>query len=212
MLLDVGEASLATAVVCSPTAGAVVLGSTQTRGDVDIAQCTAAGLEICRRRSGGGAVVVRPGAQIWIDVFVPRLHGRFDDDVLASFGWLGAAWRSALLAVLGEPAGSLEVVERGATVSTRWSRAICFAGLGAGEVTLGGRKIVGISQRRDRSGAWFHSMALLDFDAGELPRLLGLAEGDQREAAALLAMSVTPLPGGRDVAPAVTLAVLERLG
>jgi lipoate-protein ligase A len=116
------------------------------------------------------------------------------------------------LAVLGEPAGSLEVVERGATVSTRWSRAICFAGLGAGEVTLGGRKIVGISQRRDRSGAWFHSMALLDFDAGELPRLLGLAEGDQREAAALLATSVTPLPGGRDVAPAVTLAVLERLG
>jgi lipoate-protein ligase A len=211
VLLAVEDASVPTVVVCSPTSGALVLGSTQIQAGIDPARCSAAGLEICRRRSGGGAVVVRPGSQIWIDVFVPRRHSRFDDDVLASFRWLGVAWRSGLAAALREPAASLEVVDRRETVSTRWSRAICFAGLGAGEVTLRGRKIVGISQRRDRSGAWLHSMALLDFDPGELPRLLGLPEGDQREATALLATSAAALPGGRDVAPGVTLAVLQRL-
>jgi lipoate-protein ligase A len=211
VLLAVEEASIATAVVCSPTSGALVLGSTQSEAGIDVARCSAAGLEICRRRSGGGAIVVRPGAQIWIDVFVPRRHRRFDDDVLASFGWLGAAWRDALAAALEEPIASLEVVGGRRTVSTKWSRTICFAGLGAGEVTLRGRKVVGISQRRDRSGAWFHSMAMLDFDPGELPGLLGLPESDQDEAAALSATSAVTVPGGHAVAPEVTSAVLERL-
>jgi hypothetical protein len=33
---------------------------------------------------------------------------------------------------------------------TRWSRLVCFDGLGGGEVTIGGAKAVGISQRRTR--------------------------------------------------------------
>ena len=33
-----------------------------------------------------------------------------------------------------------------------WSALVCFAGLGPGEVTLDGQKLVGLSQRRTRDG------------------------------------------------------------
>jgi lipoate-protein ligase A len=188
-----------------------VLGSTQNESDVDGGRCAAAGLEVVRRRSGGGAVVVRPGAQVWLDVSVPRSDQRFSDDVSASFNFLGRAWQAGLSTVLREPASSFEVVAGNDAVTTRWSRTLCFAGLGAGEVTMEGRKIVGISQRRDRSGAWFHSMALLDFEPCELPSLLKMPEPERQEATSWLAGFAAAIPGGRIVAPSLVEAVLSQL-
>ena len=40
----------------------------------------------------------------------------------------------------------------GAGPTTPWSKVLCYAGLGAGEVTVAGRKVVGMSQRRERLG------------------------------------------------------------
>jgi lipoate-protein ligase A len=57
-----------------------------------------------------------------------------------------------------------------------WSGRICFAGLGPGEVTVNGRKVVGVSQRRTRKGALFQTAALLRWDPGRLVDLL-LPEG-----------------------------------
>ncbi len=48
----------------------------------------------------------------------------------------------------------------------------CFAGLGPGEVTIGGRKAVGISQRRTRAGARFQCVAYERWDPGPLAALL----------------------------------------
>lgn len=204
-----------TVVVCSPTSAALVLGSTQEAADFDPARCAAAGLDILRRRSGGGAVLLRPGAQVWIDVFVPRGDPLFDDDVLASFGWLGAIWAGAVADSLGPSAGAgagarLEVV-RGPVAATAWSRTLCFGGLGAGEVTLDDRKVVGISQRRARPGAWFHSMALLEFDPPELISLLDRSEPERDEAAAWLAGFATSVPAGRTAAEELISSVLSRL-
>lgn len=211
VLLSVVAASAPTAVVCEPTSGALVLGSTQDGSAVDLERSAAAGLEVLRRRSGGGAVIVRPGAQVWIDVFVPRGDPRFAEDVQAAFAFVGEAWRAALAACVPEEADSLAVVESGEAVATRWSRTFCFAGLGAGEVTLGGRKLVGISQRRDRVGAWFHSMAMLDFDPLEPARLFGLGGPEGREAGDRLAAAAASVPGGRSVRAALVSAVLQQL-
>lgn len=41
---------------------------------------------------------------------------------------------------------------------------MCFAGVGAGEVLLDGRKVVGISQRRARDGARFQCVVFRSFD------------------------------------------------
>ncbi|MHB1781359.1 MAG: hypothetical protein ACYCTE_01515, partial [Acidimicrobiales bacterium] len=77
------------------------------------------------------------------------------------------------------PAPAELAVHRGGLVRNRWSRSVCFAGLGPGEVTSDGRKLVGISQRRDRGGAWLHSMALCRFDAAHLAAMLLLGPDER---------------------------------
>jgi lipoate---protein ligase len=210
VLVEELPASGRLALVCEPTSGAVVLGSTQDESRLNAARCAAAGLDVIRRRSGGGAVVVRPGAQIWIDVFVPRGDPLFVEDVAASFRFLGEAWRDALAAVLQVSSPAPAVVRPGEGTSSEWGRMLCFAALGAGEVTLGGRKVVGISQRRDRSGAWLHSMAMLEHDPQELARLFRLSERQHREVTGLLAAMAGPLPRHLS-APELASAVLARL-
>jgi lipoate-protein ligase A len=125
---------------------ALVLGSTQPESVADLHACAHAHVEVVRRRSGGGAVLLVPGQCAWLDVVVPRDDALWDDDIGRSMWWFGQVWADALAA-----SGVRDVeVHRGPVRHTEWSRLVCFDGLGAGEVTVGGRKAVGISQRRTR--------------------------------------------------------------
>jgi lipoate-protein ligase A len=69
------------------------------------------------------------------------------------------------------------VVHDGPTRSSPWSATVCFAGLGPGEVTVGGAKVVGISQRRSRAGALFQCGALLTWDPRPLVDVLAAPDG-----------------------------------
>lgn len=164
------------AVIARPTDRAVVLGSTQQRGEIDEAAVERRGVSLVQRRSGGGAVVVAPGAQVWVDLFVPRADPIFDEDVRRAAFFVGDLWAAAisLIGTSGTP-----VVPIRSFQPTRWSRRVCYSGLGPGEVTVGGRKVVGVSQRRDRSGAWFFTMALLDDTQAALAELLALDAADR---------------------------------
>jgi lipoate-protein ligase A len=145
--------------ICEATSTAVVLGSTQPEpppGDIPFV----------RRRSGGGAVWVQEGDPLWVDVIVPRDDPRWEDDVGRAFWWLGEAWAEVL--------GADAEVHRGGLCTTTWSRQVCFAGLGPGEVTLGGRKAVGIAQRRTRDGALFQCAVHRVWDPAPLVGRLGL--------------------------------------
>lgn len=155
---------------------AVVLGSTQPMSTVDADRAGAAGIEIVRRRSGGGAVLVEPGALVWVDVLVPAGDPLSDVDVGRAFVWLGRAWAAALADV--GVAGAQ--VHSGRLLSTPWSATVCFAGLGPGEVTVGGAKVVGMCQRRTRSGALFQCAALLSWEPGRLLDVLDLTADDRR--------------------------------
>ncbi|HEX2191779.1 MAG TPA: hypothetical protein VHH09_01160, partial [Acidimicrobiales bacterium] len=69
----------------------------------------------------------------------------------------------------------------GPLVTTPWSRLVCFAGLGPGEVRVRGKaKAVGVSQRRTRAGALFQCAALLRWAPGDLLDLLALDEARRR--------------------------------
>ena len=138
---------------------ALVLGSTQPAVYVP-------GIEVVRRRSGGGAVYVEPGGTLWVDVVVPNGDDLWDDDVGRATHWIGDAWAEAV--------GSGAVVHRGPMVRTAWSDRVCFAGLGPGEVTVDGRKVVGISQRRTRELARFQCVAYETWDPQPLRELVGL--------------------------------------
>lgn len=150
---------------------ALVLGSSQPDGDADAAACREAGVEVVRRRSGGGAVLVEPAGVAWVDVELPRGDPLWDDDVGRATWWLGERWASAL-ADLGAGPGPL-AVHRGGLVRSRWSALVCFAGLGPGEVTTAtGAKVLGIAQRRTRAGARFQCAVPLRWDPTALAALL----------------------------------------
>ncbi len=150
------------------TAPALVLGSAQHDSDVDLDACDRAGVDVIRRHSGGGAVLLVPGEVVWFDVVVPAGHPAWVADVRASMIWLGRCLRDVI--GLGE-------VHEGPLVSTAWSRTICFDGIGPGEILVdhpgGGRaKLVGISQRRTRDAARFQVCAHTTYDPAALPALL----------------------------------------
>lgn len=149
------------------TRAAVVLGSTQAESIV-VGDTT--GLDVVGRRSGGGAVLVEPGQVAWIDVAIGRADPLWHDDVGRAFHWLGDAWAAALT-MLGVPGA---VVHRGKLVRTAHSGLVCFAGLGPGEVTVAGAKVVGMAQRRTRSGALFQCAVPLVWDPDRLAALLGI--------------------------------------
>lgn len=157
---------------CEVERPALVLGSTQLSTDVDEAATAAAGADVVRRRSGGGAVLVEPGRTMWVDVVVPAGDTLWQADVGRSFWWLGDAWAAAL-ASLGVADAGIQV-HRGPLISSRWSSMVCFAGLGPGEVSAGGAKVVGISQRRTREGALFQCAVALAWDPATMPALLAL--------------------------------------
>jgi hypothetical protein len=138
---------------CDPTDAAVALGSRQGTDTVDAAACATRGLEVVRRRSGGGAVLLRPDAVVWVDIVVP--HGVAPDDVRGSMIWAGHAWRGAL-ADVGIELGA--TVHEGGMVGGAWCDLVCFAGIGPGEVLVGDSKLVGLSQRRTRHGLRIQGM------------------------------------------------------
>ena len=153
----------------------LVLGSTQPDDVVDPARAARAGVEVLRRRSGGGAVLLHPGEVVWIDLFVPDGDTLWEPDLERSFAWLGRAWTEAL-GGLGVPAESVDRLREPGP----WERMACFAATGAGEVTVGGRKVVGVSQRRSREGSRFQCAALLAWRAEDTAGLLTLAAPDRR--------------------------------
>ncbi|MFN2606509.1 MAG: hypothetical protein ABR511_01240 [Acidimicrobiales bacterium] len=172
----------------SATGPALVLGSTQDPAVVDARVAAAAGVDVVRRRSGGGAVLVGPGEAVWVDVFVPADDHRWHRDVGRATHWLGEAWASALARL-----GLHATVHRGRLVATEWSRLACFAGLGPGELLLGGKKVVGISQHRARAGALFQCAALLRWEPAALVGLLALDPAARARAAAALAGVAAPV-------------------
>jgi lipoate---protein ligase len=153
---------------------ALVLGSAQALEVADAVACERAGVEVVRRRSGGGAVLLVPGEVLWVDVVLPAGDALWDDDVGRAAGWLGDAWAAALVAA-GAP-GPL-AVHRGPMLRSERSDLVCFAGRGPGEVTDStGAKVVGISQRRTRALARFQCAALADWDPVAIASLLAVED------------------------------------
>jgi lipoate---protein ligase len=169
---------------------AVVLGSLQSLDMLDEAACAAAGVEIARRRSGGGVVLLEPGRIVWFDVIVPapRLHAvGVGDDVRGSMIWLG----EQVAAAAGELGIDHVDVHRGPPVG---ARDICFAGIGPGEVVIDGRKLVGVSQRRTRAGSKFQCAVHMRWSPEELVPLLRAPVGELPSVATLDPARARQLP------------------
>lgn len=185
---------------------AIVLGSTQDRSDVDEPTARRLGVDVVRRRSGGGAVYLAPGSQVWMDVVVPSDDPLHEDDVERAAWWVGDWWAAALAGLAGRVAGPGDdpsasdafVVHRSPLGDRAAGRIACFAALGPGEVAIEAdgttMKLVGISQRRTRQAARFQTVAHTRWDAGDLLGLLAPAAAAQVDAP--LRNRVAPVGGG----------------
>lgn len=182
------------AVVRSVDRPTLVLGSTQDAGIVDVARLRQRGIELVRRRSGGGAVLLQPGAQVWVDLWVPRQDPLWSVEPSQSAARVGGWW-AASLAPMVEPVGvALTVRQRaardpGAAVGPGGGALVCFAEVGAGEVVAAGRKLVGLAQWRSREGALVHGCAYRSWDAAAIAELVvaspaPLGDGGSRAGAA----------------------------
>ena len=169
------------------TRAAVVLG----RGQRRLAGDLVGDIDVVHRASGGGAVLLAPDV-LCLDVAVPRGHPWLDDgDLGAVFIEAGRRWATALDS-LGVP--DLHV-HRGPSTTPRATdarsslvAAVCFASLGRGEVTVAGRKLVGLCQRRRRHGALVQCGLLRSWRPQALLASLGADPDDDDIAAAAIGL------------------------
>ncbi|HVL99028.1 MAG TPA: hypothetical protein VM324_07035 [Egibacteraceae bacterium] len=158
---------------------ALVLG----RGQGDVAPVT--GLPAVTRYSGGGAVLMDEDL-LSLDVLLPAGHPWLDGGPGAAFTPVGQAWAAALrglgVADVAVHTGAATARPRG-DARERLLAAVCYATLGRGEVTAGGRKLVGLAQRRRRSGALVQCGLLLRWRPERLLAALGADPGDVEIAA-----------------------------
>jgi lipoate-protein ligase A len=201
-LRPAAERSIVVYEVARPT---LVLGSSQRDDTVAWDRAAARGVEVVRRRSGGSAVLVGPGTAVWVDVTIPTGDPLWDHDVGRAFHWLGAAWTDVLAA-----AGLGAVWHDGPMRRTAWSDRVCFAGLGPGEVTVEGRKVVGLSQRRTREAVLFQCCAVVRWEPERLLDLLVLEESERARAAEELALVAAGVGSGIDVADGIVAALYAR--
>ncbi len=136
-------------------------------------------------------MLVAPGDPLWVDVWVPRGDPLFCDDVSRAAHWVGAWWARALDRHLGGR-GRLEV-HPGPPRGGPGCDLACFAGLGPGEVSFEGAKVVGVAQWRSATGALFHCAAYGTWLLGDLARLLRVERPRRKELAAAWAQAAAGL-------------------
>lgn len=175
-------------------APALVLGSAQPDSVVDTATAAGDRVEVTRRRSGGGLVSLVPGNDCWIDLIIPRQSSLWVEDVGRAFHWVGSVWADALTAVLPPDLAATVAVYTGPPLGREAGRVVCFAGLGPGEVTVAGRKVVGLSLRRWRDGARFQCAMTWRWSGDILARYLSAEARATLEG--VTHCDVTRLPAG----------------
>ncbi len=131
--------------VAQVTRPTLVLGSSQSEEVLDASKLASTTLR--RRRGGGGLVLLRPD-DLWVDWWMPAGDPRWSPDVRVSSVQAGTWWSS----VLGARTTSRVAVHDGPVEGALAHRVVCFAGRGPGEVFVGDRKAVGLTQWRVREG------------------------------------------------------------
>jgi len=144
-------------------------------------------------------------ARVPANVTIPAGDPLWDNDVGRAFHWLGAVWAEVLAAE-----GLSARVHDGGLRSTPWSGRVCFAGLGPGEVTVEGRKVVGLSQRRTREAARFQCCALLRWEPERLLDVLTLDDEERRRGTAELRDVAAGAGAVPDLAASFLAAVTAR--
>lgn len=179
---------------------ALLLGSSQRLDEVDTAACTAAGVTLHKRRSGGTAVYSDAGL-LWLDVALPHTHRLHTSSVTEAYRWFGDVWVAALRS-LGLPVRTMSPAEARPFNSdlTPAVRRACYGGVSPYEVFVGTSKIVGLAQVRRRQGELLQAGIYLRWEPHRLVDLLAMASDErdvltaQLTARACGLLDISPVP------------------
>lgn len=138
-------------VRCIPESRALVLGSRQSERLIDLERAAQRNIEVIRRRSGGGIVLVDPHRSLWIDIEIGADDPRYVAEPLGMMEQVGRWWLAALASLDCALPGLWQFV--GQTDTDANAELVCFAGHSHGELMVEDSKLVGLSQRRTRDGA-----------------------------------------------------------
>jgi len=146
------------------------LGASQPFTVADSAFCAAHGIDLVRRPTGGRAVLHHLELTYLVAVRLGKPFGFELQAVYAAICWaLVVGLRS-----LGVPA---ELAERSPAGTIRPTDSVpCFIGPAAGEVVVGGRKLIGSAMRRIGDTVLQHGSILEDWDSELQAGCLGLHE------------------------------------
>ena len=186
----------------------VSLGYAQALDDaVDRARCAALGIGLVRRPTGGSAILHEPPEREVTYSVVAR-EGDFPgaEDVLETYRVIG----QGLVAGLGRlgVAAELAPLVRGRSDRTP---AFCFERSGAYEIAVGGRKLVGSAQRRQRGCFLQHGSVLLGADPARI-RAVFPRESDPMAALTTLAETLGSAPDFDTVVAALAAGLGDALG
>ncbi|MDQ2743425.1 MAG: ligase [Chloroflexota bacterium] len=148
----------------------LILGGGQSWEQADIEACRRSGTRVLRRHAGGTAVFAAAGV-LGLDVALPAGHPLAGRDVVEAYRWLGEMWVRTLQA-LGVEA-HLVTIEEARMAGKKHPlnsavRMACFGSLSPYEVTIEGRKLIGLAQVRRRAGSLLQSGLHLRFDPESL--------------------------------------------
>jgi lipoate-protein ligase A len=123
----------------------VSVGRFQAISEVDLDYCRSRAIGIVRRPTGGRGIL--HGKELTYS-FSARNEGCFSGGLRESYRLLGDALKTAL-AGLGLEADATSAWRRSVAA---WRSPVCFQALSFGEISVGGRKVVGSAQRRWADG------------------------------------------------------------
>jgi lipoate-protein ligase A len=176
---------------------------------VDRARCAALGVGLVRRPTGGSAILhERPEGEVTYSVVARGEDFPGADDVLETYRVIGQGLRAGL-GRLGVAAELVPLV-RGRRDPAA-PPAFCFRRAGAYELAVGGRKLVGSAQRRQRGAFLQHGSVVLDADPAKI-RAVFPREPEPMAGMTTLADVLGSPPGFDAVVAALAAGLAEALG
>ncbi len=122
--------------------------------EVDVEACAAQGIELVRRMTGGGTVI--HGWDVTYTIIAPHGSGMFPKDISAAYGAISDCLINGLRRL------EIDVTHQIEKPIARDAPNICLTNPAQYDTLLNGKKIAGVSQRRNQAGVMYQGYIALD--------------------------------------------------
>ena len=128
--------------------------------EVDVAACDAHGIELVRRMTGGGTVI--HGWDVTYTIIVPHGSGMFPKDISAAYCAISDCLINGLQRLEIDVAHQIDKPIAGNAPN------ICLTNPAQYDTLLNGKKIAGVSQRRNQAGVMYQGYIALDLPTSDV--------------------------------------------